>query len=82
MPSLAKVRKKTTHNDHQNKEKIEPYTKIRIEQKALSSLQNCVQIYIQKRQDRSFRELFSVYWQMSCKHLHQLKLYMIHVIEL
>ena len=47
MPSLAKVRKKKkTQNDHQKKEKIEPYTKIRIEQKALSSLQNYVQIQL------------------------------------
>ena len=85
MPSLAKVRKKkkkTTQNDHQKKEKIEPYTKIRIEQKALSGLQNCVQIYIHKRHDRFFPELFSVYQQMSCRHFQQLKLYMIHVIEL
>ena len=36
----------TTHNDHPKKEKIEPYTKIRIEQKALSSLQNYVQIQL------------------------------------
>ena len=49
------------------KEKIEP-SKIRIEQKALSSLQNYVQIYIHNRYDRSFRELLSVYRQMSCKH--------------
>ena len=62
MPSLAEVRKKkTTHNDHQKKEKIEPYPKIRIEQKALSGLQNCVQIYIHKRHDRFFpRTVFCV----------------------
>ena len=32
-----------------------------MEQKALSSLQNCVHVYIHNRHDRSFRELFSVY---------------------
>ena len=70
MPSLAKVRKMTTHNDHQKKEKIEPSTKIRIEQKAMLSLHNCVHIYIHNRHDRSFQELLSVYRQMSCKHLY------------
>ena len=54
---------------------------IKIEQKALSSLQNYFQIYIHNRYDRSFGELFSVYRQMFCKQLHQFRLYMIPVIE-
>ena len=50
-------KKTTTHNDHQKKEKVEPQTKIRIEQKAPSSLQKGVQIYIHNRYDRSFLAL-------------------------
>ena len=44
--------------------------KIRIVQKAMLSLHNCVHIYIHNRHDRSFQELLSVYRQMSCKHLY------------
>ena len=60
--------------------------KIRIERKAPSSLQNCVRFYIQRRHNRSCRELISVYATMQCrslpcKHLHQFRLYMILVIE-
>ena len=51
------------HNAQRPSKEARDWTFIWIEQKALSSLQNCVHIYIHKRYDRSFRELLSVYQQ-------------------
>ena len=67
-PSLAKTQRRTTIK-RTNRSNLR---KIRIERKALSSLPNCVSIYIHNRHNRSCRELLPVY---------QVRLYMILVIE-
>ena len=73
VPPICRVLPK--HNAQRPSKEGRDWTFIWIEQKALPGLQNCLHIYIHKRHDRSFRELFSVYQQMSCKHLHQFRLY-------
>ena len=65
-----------TNNDHQRTNRSN-LRKTRIERKALSSLQNCVRIYIHKCYYRSYRELLSVYTD----HCLAFRLYMILVIE-
>ena len=56
-PSLAKTQQTTTIK-RTNRSNLR---KIRIERKALSSLHNCVSIYIHNRHNRSCRELLPVY---------------------
>ena len=55
---LAICRVLPKHNAQRSSQEGRDWTFIWIEQKALSSLQNCVHIYIHNRHDRSLRDCF------------------------